>query len=641
MSDRRLLRLLVPCLLVLVLLVGAVTVVRTDAAPAGAGAPHSASALTPSAAGGVARSLPGPVAPAATPAAHPSVSCPTPQIAPDWDSANFFSDALVEFEVPGYTNLSGTNFNAVPCLNILPTYLQSFYMNISTNVPLSEAYVTIWGTTFPTPTDPLPALDGFNPEAPELLPMEIPIHAPNTASFLFNLYRYFYPGTTVYFNVTLESADAAPATISSTESSYRSEVPSGSGDNATWQFYVQAPWWSPEFANDIIISTDPSILGNVSYDPNPEQAFSVGIRSVTATGGVGPAIPMARFQFTLSKAYQGTFSLPFGPQNTSQQVVQPITGTGIGPYPGAEVTFQITAWLPWGQGPDGQQGAIDEITSQNYTFNWSSGGGWQQPSLGLERNADLTATPNVFNLTSLPTGTPVNITIHVPVPNETISSSILRFSYSDPVGHLTGNLPMQFLSDNTTYVVIPGLPAGGNLTFSLLAKDVFHVPLSTGNYSYGERGVPTSPIGAGENWLFIEALNLSTGLLIPGATYSFTNASWTAVSTTNALGFGAIVASSGVGYRLLGDGVYQVTATVFDRTLSIPVTLQGAMPVLVEFGFEPPNAPLGGTATVQVTPYVVALVAGPIVATAALFPLLIWYRQRQAKAAAEQKRITL
>lgn len=576
--------------------------------------------------------------PSATPSPSAAPSCPTPQNAPDWTSANFFDDALVDFQVPGYSNLSGSNFQTVPCQNTLPMYVQSFWLNVSTNVALSQAYVTIWGTTYPTPTNPLPALGGYDPATPTLQPMYIPATAPNTASFYFNVYKSFYPGTTVYFNITLESSEAIPSTISSTESPYHSPIPQGYNDNATWSFYVAAPWWSTTFTNDIEILTNPSVLGAVPYPPNPAQQFSVDLQSVSASGAPGPAIPEARFNFQLSGQFTGTFSLPFGPLNASRVNLSSYAGTnGIGPYPGTHVLFSITAWLPW------EGGAIDTITSPTYSFNWSSQGGWTNPTEGLAANAELNASPNVLGAGShiLPTGTPVNLTVHVPVPNETISSAVVQFTYTDADGSLSGNLPMTLATANTSFARLPGLPSDGTMTFSLSAKDVHGDPVSSGTYVYRETGSPTGPQLPGSAWIYVQGANLSSGLLLPAAAYSLSNGTWSFHGATNPLGFGSPLAASQAGYRQLGDGVYTVTMTAYGRTLSTQVTLTGTAPIVVTFAFAPPGSSLGGTATVPVTTIVAALVAGPLIATAALLPLFRWYRVRQAKAMAEQQRITL
>jgi len=121
----------------------------------------SASPTLPSSTTATTAALPS-AAPAST--AHPATSCPTPQNLADWTSSQFFDDVLVSFSVPGYSNLSGANFQTVPCINSLPTYLPGFWMNISTDVALAQGTVNIWGTLWPTPNQPLTDL----PDSPTI-----------------------------------------------------------------------------------------------------------------------------------------------------------------------------------------------------------------------------------------------------------------------------------------------------------------------------------------------------------------------------------------------------------------------------------------------------------------------------------------
>ncbi|HYK93801.1 MAG TPA: hypothetical protein VEY07_07155, partial [Thermoplasmata archaeon] len=73
---------------------------------------------------------PAPAAPVAAHSANPSAGCvrPTPTGTPNWNTANFFADALVTFYVPGSPSLTGSNFQAAPCNNVIPTYTNGFWM---------------------------------------------------------------------------------------------------------------------------------------------------------------------------------------------------------------------------------------------------------------------------------------------------------------------------------------------------------------------------------------------------------------------------------------------------------------------------------------------------------------------------------
>jgi hypothetical protein len=574
-------------------------------------------------------------APGVTAASRPAATtqCPTPQNLADWTSSNFFDDVLVTFTVPGYANLSGTNFGTVPCTNALPTYLAGFWMNVSTNVPLVQAYLNIWGTEWPTPTQPNPDLPGFPFDTGRIsqLPMYIAPGFPDQASFYFNTYRYFFPGSTVYFNVTLDSSVGTPSTINSANTAYRQEQPSGSNLNATWKFSLDAPWWSPSFSNDIVISTTPPVLGGAVYDPNANQSLSVGLESLGPTGAPGAPIPAAEMDFLLNGSFSGSFSLPFAPANHTWQNLT----SALGPYPGTTVKLNISAWLPW------EGGRIDRIASPFYWFNWSKGGGWSNPSLGLEADAKISATPSVLSsaLTTLPTATPVNVSLHEPTPNITIDSSIVRFQYSDARGSVSGILPMHPVNQNSTYVVLPGFPSGGRLTFSLLAKDLFGNPLASGNYTYLESGALATNLTPFSSFFYVEAINASTGTLLPGASYTVSNASWSQSAVTGPLGFGVLVIPNGAGTLELPYGTYFVTMTALGHTQTAVVTLGSPTPVTVRFWFA--NGPVAATSVEPTASLTVALVVGLVLLAAAFVPLFRWFQERQKKAEEERRRVTL
>jgi hypothetical protein len=597
-------------------------------------APLTLGSSAPASAGAAVSSVVGPSVPTASagPAATPGVNtCPTPQNLPNWNGAGFFNDTLVSFTVPGYSNLSGSHFGTVPCTNQLPEYLIGFWMNVTTDVPLTQAYVTIWGTGYPSQNDPYPPLAGFDPTSPVVRPMAINGTFTDTASFFFDTARFFYPGTTIDFNITLDSANATPSTINSAAEGISQISPSNSADNATWKFSLGTPWWSDLFTDDIAISTTPSVLGGQQYAPNINQTFSVGLESKGPTGLPGVPIPYAIMNFVLTGSLSGAYGDIFGPENhTWQNLTVP-----LGPYPNETVKFNITAWLPW------EGGAIDEIASPNYEFVWSSGGGWRLPALGLSSNANLTTEPFVLantTTTVLSTGTPVNVSVTEALPNVTIDSSIVRFHYSDPAGDSTGVLPMSLITQNRTYTILPGLPAGGVLTFSVEAKDVFQDPVASNSYTYTETG-PSSFAPANATYFFVEAVDVTTGSLVAGAHYTVANSTWSDSALTNPMGFSALQIPNGAGYLALPYASYTVTMTAFGHTQSTRVTLTQGVPLVVHFWFASGAVP--GSASVNTIPITVGLVAGLLVATVAFVPLFSWFKERQARAEEERRRVTL
>ncbi|MGA8275225.1 MAG: hypothetical protein WB852_02865, partial [Thermoplasmata archaeon] len=576
-------------------------------------------------------------APSAASTASPQAAprCPTPQSLPDWTSSEFFDDVLVSFAVPGYANLSGAEFQTVPCLNALPTYLPGFWMNLSTDVPIQQAYVNIWGTLWPTPDQPLADLPGFPYDSTGVtqFPMFITPGAPEEASFYFNTHRFFYPGSTVYFNVTVKSPVATPSTINSaTELS--GPLPKGSNLNATWQFTLDSPWWSPDFHSDIRVSTTPPVVGGGALlAPNENQSLLVTIESLGPSGAAGVPIPQAQLALTISNdpGFDGTYGIPFGVANHTWQNLT----TRIGPYPNATIEFSVSASMLW------EGGVIDKITGPTNWFNWSTGGGWQTPSLGLAANAVIATDPSVLSsaTATLPSGTSVNVSLQEPIENVTISSSILRFHYSDSDGSVSGLVPMHLIRQNASYVVLPGFPSGGHLTFSLLAKDVFGDPLASGNYSYLELGPATTNLTPSFSYFYVEGINATTGDLITGAPFTVSNASWSQSAVTTPFGFGLLLIPNGAGTLELPYGTYTVSMTAVGHSQTTKVSLGSPTPVTVRFWFA--HGPVTATSVIPLSPLSVGLIAGVVALTLAVVPLLRWFQERQKKAEKERTRITL
>jgi hypothetical protein len=613
-------------------------------------APTAPAAAHPLATGPAALAAPA-VAPAAPPAPRDtSCSKPTPTGTPNWANANFFSDALVTFYVPGSPSLDGSNFQLAPCDNVIPTYTNGFWMNVTTNVPLLSANVTIWGTSWPTPGDPSPDIPNFGPTPPvRVLPMNILGPYYRTATFYFDVYRFFWPGSQVYFNVTLASVGASPPLVrSSAASSTPINYPGGT-NNATWEFYVGDPWGAgslqqedSNFTQVIQVSTTPSVLTTPAFAPNPNQSLDVELTATNPTGGRVIPIAQAQATFTLTGGEIGSavFAINFGPQNHTTMHLE----TPLGPYPGTRIAFNITAWLPWSMSTNGQVGAIDRIYSPTYVFNWSKQGGWWYPTYGLLGNTRLTSTPDVTSATgavpTLATGTPVNITIHSPIENVTISSANIAYRYSDPNGVVSGALSMQRVTQNTSYFVLPGLPPSSTMVFSVSAKDVFGSPIASGNYTYRESGGTATPLPGGYGLFFAEGIDLTTGQLIPRVNFTVSNSTWSESGVGKAFGFLAPVPLGGVGYLAVAYGSYTVTLSAFGAKQTYTFSVSNAEPFTVVFYFT--SQPISPTTQVDLpTTITLPAIIGIIGATICAVPVVRWFRERRRKSEAEQRRITL
>jgi hypothetical protein len=573
-------------------------------------------------------------------AAAPAAAPPLSGCSPHWSGIYFAKDVCVTFSVPGA--LAPPSINYVPLNSSVSEYATGWWMNISTDVPIAAATLNIWATSWPGGTLGAP-VSGFDPstvaQGSDVHSMVVGTNN-ETASYFFNIIKYFFPGTSVSFNLEVESTVGSPgkiwsnATINVTQS-----YPSGFIDYPSWEVDVNSPWSSPYFQSDIAVSTDPNVLSTPAYDPNPGQSPTVTLTSISPTGGTPPAIPDALIQYTISQYLKGigvtnsSYSGSFSPDNSTV-----MTFTFPQPFPGSQITFNITGRLPW----QGGSTFIDPIISHPFEFNWSTKGGWWQPTSPLEANTQFTSSPNVLSTvaTHLPTGTRVNLTIHEPIENVTISSSVVNFEFNDHNATYIGSIPMLRLDANTTYVVLPGLPANASLTFSVTAKDYYDDPVVSGNYTYVENGSLAQVPGSTQGLFFVEVYDVGARTLVSAVNFTVQNDTWSQNTTTSPMGFGQILSLGSSTYVFLNDGTYIVTVRVFGETIVRAVAVGSPSPLTVVFyvssTFVAPNASSPPPATFAVGG-IVGLVAGAVCS----YPILIWYKERRAKAEAEQRRVTL
>jgi hypothetical protein len=417
------------------------------------------------------------------------------------------------------------------------------------------------------------------------------------------------------------------------------QYPGGYVNYATWAFDVDAPWASTNFSSDIAIGTTPSIFGAVVYAPNADQSLAVTISSIATVGAPSP-IPAASIEFTVfQNGTANTFSEPFGPVNHTVMSLE----TPIGPYPGASIRFNISAWLPW------EGGVIDRIVSPVYAFTWSPDGGWWHPFDGLLANLEVGTSPAVSVLGSagddpplatLATDQDVNISIHEPVENVTIASAVINFVYTDSNLNETGTIPMVAASANTSFGILPGLPPGTSVSFYLVAKDINGNVVSSGNFSYTEVGPTAPPLPSDRGLVFVEALDLSTGSLLAGIPYTLANDTWSYSGKGTALGFGSpLLPGTSQAYPLY-FGTYSVAATVLGNVESGIVTLSPDDPTpIVVFYAESSPATVLPSSQIPIDSFLSG--AGLIAAAVVTLPLLLWLEERREAHEREQRRITI
>jgi hypothetical protein len=563
---------------------------------------------------------------AATPTpAGPSRSAPTP----DWASSNFFNDVRVTFTLPYQ---GGLDFPTVPSVTTVPMSSPGIWMNISTvgNVPIVYANVTIWGRMWPVHNYSQP-ISGFLPNSPTLRPMHINTSRNWTATFFFDNYRYFWPGDRVYFNLSVTALYSTPATVYSAQGATAFPDNCGPGslnacNYATWIYYVQGPWVSPDFASSVKISTTPDVLSRPAFDPNPFQPLQIQLTAIAPPGQTVGTIPIAQLSYYVAghggTVNSGNYSERFYPLNHTT-VSLPFA---IGPFPNSTVSFNITLWLPWGG-----NGAIDRLYSPIYTFNWSANGGWWYPNQGLLANLEFTTFPQVLPPSSgtVGAGTPVNLTIHETKQNVTISSAQVSFIFHDGLGTHEGVVPMHAFDANTSFALVPGLPPGASITFYLIAKDVFGNPVFSQNYTYSATPAPNPLYPAGHSLFFFEALDVAGTGLVAGLPFTLSNASWSESGAGTSLGFGAPSVPRGAGYLLLGTGLYQLTITAFGRNYSTTVSVVGPNPTTDVFYVASSAIPESTTSSLPVVPAgAIAGLAGGAIAVVIILP---WYVERRRR----------
>lgn len=568
-------------------------------------------------------------------------------VSPHWSTPRFFSDVGVAVSIPGVYPTPDINFGEVPQFNAVPENSLGLWVNISTDVSITQASLFIWGTEWGSNASNPLYIQGFDPSRPTQLAMfPNPATGNTTASLWLDDYKYFWPGSTVSFNITVTSVKASPSQIwSAREISENESYNNNTVVNyATWTYTVLGPFASTNFTNDIAVRTTPDVLSRPSFAPNPFQPLQVTISALpfvnleNNTISAPNAIPKAQIEFVLNRGAGSitNFNVSFGPDNHTVMSL----ATPIGPYPLTNVSFQITAYLPW----QGFNHAIDLITSPWYSFNWSTRGEWWHANEGLEANCHLSSNPDVLTASPnvlLQTATQVNVTILCPIQNVTLGSAELDYRFSDGLGTHSGALTLRAITNNESSVLLPGLPNGSRLTFLLEAKDSYGTPVTSANYTYSEGGnLVGTTVSSG--LFFFEALDVAGTGLVPSVNFTLANSTWTESGVGTSLGFGGPFVPGVLPrptYLRLAYGTYLLSVHAFGKVENATVIIAGGIPPTIVFYFA--SGPIPPTATSGVTPFTVGEIAGLGGALASILMIMPWWLDRRRKAEAEQKRISL
>ncbi|MCI4322574.1 MAG: hypothetical protein L3K03_00880 [Thermoplasmata archaeon] len=560
-----------------------------------------------------------------------------------WTTSSFFNNIQVTVSDPYVGPFS--QFATVPTINTIPMAATGFWLNISTDIPIFTANITIWGNQWPDRNVSEP-ISGFNPSAPATFSMLVnPAPANNTASFYFNCLEYFWPGSSLGFNLSVTgnpSYHPSPSTLWSAgppgqgAGQYASEWPAGSADYATWLANVQTPWISPQFNSSIIVSTSPSVLTSPAYEPNSVQTLQIYLTPVQLPGFPTATIPAAQINYTVVQGVKhDVYIVDFIPPNGTLAYLP----APIGPFPNSTIFFNVTAWLPW----NGGSGEVDPIYSPIYEFKWSPNGGWVFPDQPLLNNVAMYCNPDILSApnTVIPAGQPVTCNINEPTPNVTMSLSQINYVFTDGVGRHSGTLPMTLSSaNNASSVTIPGLPPDTTLTFFVEAKDFMGNPVFSQNFTYRTSTSPPATLPGGRGLFFFEGLDISGTGLIPNLQFTISNATWSESRNGSSLGFGfPLIPGSETLLLPLGAGAYLLTVTAFGQTQTATVNVAPGNPFTVLFYFA--SQPIAPTGESNLPVMTVASGGGLIFAAVAAGVTVPWFSDRRAKALAEQRRVTL
>ena len=139
---------------------------------------------------------------------------------------------------------------------------------------------------------------------------------------------------------------------------------------------------------------------------------------------------------------------------------------------------------------------------------------------------------------------------------------------------------------------------------------------------------------------FVEVYDVGAQTLVPSANFTVQNASWSENASTAPMGFGKLLAPGAGTYVFLSDGNYIVTVHVFGETIVRTVPVTDSDPFTVVFYVSSTTVTTVASSPAPMT-FAVAGVIGLVAGAVSSYPILIWYKERRAKAEAEQRRVTL
>ncbi len=332
-------------------------------------------------------------APSSSPSAPSSLSAtsaspsgtPTGPCAPNSPSAiDWAQDVNVTF------SLFDANRTA-PAINPVSSYATALNINIWTGkansiggvsgqIPIEEAYITVWAVGWNNQS-----LNSTLPTAPAIFGMKVDPHNLDHASGQLNDFKFYPPGSTVYFNLSLVQNATDPANwtsqcpVGAFNAPWNPAVPAPAPE-PTWVYHTSNGWPSSVFENDITITATPDVMNGVQ--PDPFQAVYFYLNSSKIGMPIGGPLGGARLYYTMENRtglHPGGSDF-CGDNNTFEVTCYGGITTGVGPWyePGDIVHFYFEAFVST------QVGIYNKIFSRPYSFVYGNGGTWCQPDSGYQ-----------------------------------------------------------------------------------------------------------------------------------------------------------------------------------------------------------------------------------------------------------------
>lgn len=346
-----------------------------------------------------------PLSAASTPFAAPSVLSTHPAAAPSTDPARSPSAAPTAAPTPKVTqapvgpcapgtpessdfqnNVTVTislfnSLQMVPYVNTVSAYAKAVQVDIYTpaGVPIQQAVITAWAVGWNNQS-----LNSTLPNAPANFPMQVDSTNHEHASGQLNDFKFFPPGSTVYFNITLVQNVTDPANwtslcpVGAYHAPWNSPPPNPQPE-PTWAFHVTNGWPSGQLENDMVMTATPNIFNGIQ--PDPFQSVYLYLNSSKLGFPIGGPLGGARLVYSLENktGLHTGYGLSFcGNNATFMFSCEGGLPAGIGPFyeVGDIIHFQIKAFVST------DVGYYNMIYSSWYTYVVGSGSTWCEPDSG-------------------------------------------------------------------------------------------------------------------------------------------------------------------------------------------------------------------------------------------------------------------